>query len=207
MPLVPFVEAETIRKTVEAVGVINKGQRYLMELMDPQNKNTFEILFTPNSLGGSVIEVAKVLARSARDTLIARLHIQTLSFGFDGIQFESADVATYAKMMERANEVTITFVENDLAFVRNYIIDWQEDVAEFDTYTNKYIFKENQEFAKRNCKIFLQMGTMVPSPGWITLHGLRPQKIGDVTIGHGETEPWMMEVTFSTDYNKLETLF
>jgi len=206
MPVLPQTVIKGMKAALDVAGYVNQGQKYLMELLDPQNKNIFEIIFTPNSMGDDPVEWEKISARLARDTLITRLHIQSMSFGFDGIEFASADKKTYAKSMERANEVTMTFIENDLAIVRNYMVDWQEDVVAFDPITKAYVFKQNQEFAKRNCKIFLQMGSMVPSPGWIILDGLRPKKIGDVTIGHGETEPWFMEVTFSTDFIKLETL-
>lgn len=204
--LFPQSVIQGFKTVAEAAGTINEGQRNLMELLDPQNKNTFEVIFTPNSTGTNALQIAKISARIARDILITRLHLQTLSFGFDGTSFESADTVTYVKMMERVNEVTMTFIENDLAIMRNYIMDWQEDVVKFNKLQNNYIFKEDQEFAKRNCKIFLQMGSQVPSPGWITIHGLRPKKIGDLTIGHAEGDPWFMEVTFTCDYIKLDTL-
>ena len=206
MPLLPQSVIKGMKSAAEAVGTIHQAQRYLMELLDTQNKNTFEIIIYPAKFGTSAGQIAKQAAMAALNTLIARLHLQTISFGFDGIGFESADTKMYAKMMERANEVTITFIENDLGILRNYIMNWQDDVAEFSAVDNEYVFKEDQEFAKRNCKIFLQMGSGLPSPGWIVINGMRPKKIGDLTIGHGEAEPWFMDVTFVCDNIRLQTL-
>jgi hypothetical protein len=205
--LFPQPVIEGFKDAADIAGLPNQAQRYLLEMLDPQNKNTFEILFSPVSLGSNPVQIAKSIAAAAGDTLITRLHLQSLSFGFDGVEFDRAgSVKTYAKNMERANEVTITFIENDLALVRNYILYWQEQVVSFDNKTNDYVFLEDQEFAKKNCKILLQMGSGLPSPSWITIYGLRPKKIGDVTIGHAETDPWFMEVTFSVDFIKLGTV-
>lgn len=204
--LYPQKVIEGFKDTAETLGTINTAQKYLMELLDPQNMNTFEILIAPASLGKGAKQIAKQVARIATDSLIARLHLQTVSFGFDGVAFERANDHTYAKSMERVNEVTMTFIENDLAIMRNYIMDWMEDVVEFNPITNAYVFKEDQMFARRNCKIILQMGSGIPTPGWITISGMRPTKISDITIGHTEEEPWKMEVMFSVDYAKLSTL-
>lgn len=217
MPIFPdsVVKAANIAKDI--AGLPNKAQRYLMELLDPQNKNLFEILLYPASFSLDPSSIAF----AALDTLIARLHIQNITIPFWNITYERADNVKYVKDIESPDELSITFIENEEGFIRLYLTKWLEQVVDtspldlgapfqtdfFGAIDYNFIFATDQNKSKKNAKIFLQMGSSLPSPSLIQIEGMKIKNMDAWEIGHDQEEPLRITCTFAVDMIYIKTLF
>jgi len=73
--------------------------------------------------------------------------------------------------------------------------------------SHSYVFKQNQMLAKRNAKIFLQMGNGLPGgTGWIQMDGITLKGISDWEIAHNAEEPLMIEAQFAVDSIRMENI-
>jgi len=193
------VSSSTIRKIkqgVDAVGVINEANMLVMEMLDSQMKNNFECLLYPGSTSLSLSSVGTALL----DSVVTRVHLQSIDIDFNSLNFESADTVKYVKEIVRPETCTFHFIENELAVMRNYIQMWKNEVYyAAPIYSYGYLFKNDQEASKKNAIVTPMMGTGIPSPGMIKLEGLKPKSQESITMGHGEGEPMIITLTCSVD--------
>lgn len=181
-----------IKTAADNLSILDENQRILMELMDPQNTSIFEIILYPAKF------TIESLSHSALDSMIAKLFIQTLSIDFPKVEYERANKKLYTKGVTYPDEVSITFIEDTTAFVRQYLKKWLELIM-IETTDHGLVFKSDQDGAKKNATILLNSGIKLPTPLWISLEGLRPKDIGKVTLGHESGEPLKLETTFAID--------
>ena len=78
MALLSKSAIQTEKKIIESAATIYSGQRELMQLMDFQNKNLFEIILTPKE-----ITSVAALAHAVLDTVIMRSTIKSYSLDFN----------------------------------------------------------------------------------------------------------------------------
>lgn len=194
-------------------GKLNLGTRTLMEIFDPQNRNIFEILLYPKAVEANPTDLTS-LGSAALDSIIAKLYIQSMDIPFIGLTNESYNELKGAKDIEYPTGCTITFIENELGVVRNYLNHWMKEIV-FPVYEKdatsgilrtNYVFTDNQEGAKKNAIIMPLTGVGLPSVGWIKLEGLKLEKIENITFSQGEAEPMLITVTFSLDSSWWKTL-
>jgi hypothetical protein len=185
-----------MKTAVDVVGVLNEANRYVMELFDPQFRNIFEIalypadLFSGLSLGG--------LGTALLDTIFTRLHLQSITLPFIKVEYESADLVYFAKSVVKPTECTLTLIENEIGLVRNYMERWLDEIMIHDAQYG-YRFRDNQLKAKKNAFIIPLMGTSFPSLGGVKMEGLKFSGMGDMTLGHSETDPMIIEVNCTVD--------
>ena len=108
------------------------------------------------------------------------------------------DDITVSKNIEKVDEITLTFIDSELGPVRSYLMGWLNLIA-YKGVDGKYIFRDNQEAAKKNAIILLQTTKVVPSPSAIRITGMRPSSLGSLTVGHAEEEPFTLTVSFNID--------
>ena len=179
----------------KAYGSLNEAQMSLMEFLNPQWMNIFEILIYPQNLfSGSDYssglsgagEVARDAAMAAMDTVIARLHVQKMPIPQTKFVYESFNGMKHIIDVEHPENITITFIENEFGLVRNYLQYWMKSIADVNLWkTNdvksiaaegnnmnidpalsfSYTFNDDQQKSKRNAKIFPQMKNGLPSTG------------------------------------------
>lgn len=218
-----------------AYGTLNEAQMALMELLNPQWMNIFEILIYPQDLLGtatggvetSVADKAIDAAMAAIDTVIARLHIQKMSIPQTKFVYESFNGMKHIKDVEHPENITITFIENEFGLVRNYLQYWMKSIADVNLWkTNdvkslaalgnnrnidpalsfSYVFNDNQQKSKRNAKIFPQMKNGLPSTGgFIQLEGLKYESIENMEFDQASGEPMLITATFAVDIVTLVT--
>jgi len=195
----------TIENTIKdiadsTIGNLNKATRYLLDLFDPQNRNLFEIILYPKVFS------AETLANSltvATDTVVARLHIQTITIPFLSLEYANYNEMKGVQTLIYPETVSITFIETELGVVRNYLNNWVKEIF-FPSITltaqESYVFMDNQEASKKNALIVPLMGIGIPNPGgFIKLTGLKFKSIDDLTFGHGEGDPMIITATFSVE--------
>jgi len=183
-----------MKQVIDYAGTLNEANRYVMETLDIQNRNIFEIIFTPASISIDPV----VIAQSTLDTVITRLHLQSIDVDFNSLEYESADTVKYVTTIVRPESCTLHFIENELGIVRNYIQLWKNSI-----YTSiplfGYKFKDNQEACKKNAIVMPLMGSSLPSTGWVKLEGLKIKGQEAITFGHAENDPLIISVTCSVD--------
>ena len=191
------VSSEALRKMKEVIdyaGVLNEANRYVMETLDIQPKNIFEIIFTPATMSIDPV----VIAQSAMDTVITRLHLQSIDIDFNSLEFESADIVKYVSSITRPESCILHFIENELGIVRNYIQLWKNSIYTYVPLFG-YRFKDDQEACKKNAIVMPLMGSSIPSTAWVKLEGLKIKSQEAITFGHAEAEPLIISVVCSVD--------
>lgn len=195
------------------VGLVNRGTVSLLQLMDPQSRNQFEILLYPKSVEEGMTGMGFV--SSALDTMMARLMIRSIDIPFMGVEYEQVNEIKVPKGIIYPDSISITLIEEELGTVRNYLNSWFKEiifpVGETDA-TSKiartnFVFCDNQEASKKNALIIPQSGLGLPTPGWIKIEGLKLSKIGNITMGHGEQEPMFITIECAVDNVWFKTLF
>lgn len=183
----------------KTIGYLNKGTRYLLEVLDVQNKNLFELVLWPEF--SPTANPVTTLAQGALDSAIARIYVQSITVPFLKFEYESYQEYKEIKDFVYPDTVSITFVENELGFVRNYIQNWFEMICRPDTQAgnNSYYFLPDQKAAKKNGVIVPLMGIGIPSPAVIKFYGLKPMSMEDITFDHKDGDPMMITVQFSVD--------
>jgi len=187
---------KTMKSAVDGAGLLNEANRFVMELFDLQYRNIFEILIYPASFTSSfsVLNVGSALL----DSIVTRLHLQSLSIPFKKIEYDTADLVYYVKNLTKPAECTLSFIDNELGIVRNYLDYWHSEII-IDDPVFGYRFRDDQLKAKKNAIIIPQMGSALPSTGWIKLEGLKYSGQADITFGHAESDPLVMDVNCSVD--------
>lgn len=229
MALYPNSVINGLKTVADTYGVLNEAQLVLMNLLDPQWKNAFEVLLYPQAFDFTNLAS---WAMAAIDTVVARLHVMHLSFPH--IEFEYADVngMKHVVGIKHPEEITMSFVENDLGLVRNYLAYWYNQIAkpmslldvtglQGQTLTRaffqgasidpalsfSYVFKDKQQASKRNMKFIPQMGTGIPSTAWLQVEGLKLKGIDNWEMGHDAgDEPLIITATFSVDVVRIMAL-
>jgi len=211
MPLFGDEFIQGAKKAKEIAGIPNMLQRELMEMLDPQCKNLFEVLLYPANFSSD----PKVIAHSIMDTLVARLHIQNINVPFFGLEYERANWEKYVKDVTQPDEMSMTFIENEESVMRNYLQAWINQVVVASSFLGNtvpysttpfsgdakynYVFSKNQYKSKKNAKIFLKMGSSLPSLAYIQVEGLKFKSMSAWDIGHDQEEPLRIECTFAID--------
>lgn len=204
---------------VKATGKINEQVRKGITMLDPQPLNVFSMFLYPASTkanisaGNKLSSIASSLGSAALDTSLTKLHVQSIDVPFASFEHEKLDLFQYTKDYNQPDQVTFTLIENDLAFVRMWYKKWLDEIivkAKIGSSLNSanqdsYVFKDDQEAAMKNAVIFLQTGTGIPSPGWVKLHGLLPKSLNNLTLDHGEGQPYKMQLTCKVNEVLLET--
>lgn len=196
------------------IGNLNLGTRTILEVFDAQNRNLFEILLYPKSVEADPKDILN-LGSAALDTIITRLHIQNLDIPFLGLSHESYNELKGVKDLEYPTSCSMTFIENEIGVVRNYLNHWLKEImfpvpevdASSGVQRTSYVFTDNQEGAKKNAIIIPLMGIGAPSTGWIKLEGLKYEKMENITFDQGEAEPMRITCSFSLDSCWWKTLF
>ena len=186
----------TLKSGSEALGALNTANKLLIELFDPQFKNVFEVILYPADLTSNLTLAGAGTA--VLDTIITRLHLQSISPAFKEIEYGDADITKFIKGLVRPTTITINFLENEKGVVRTYLQSWLNEIVVEDPLFG-YRFKDNQLASKKNAIIMLQQGFGIPSFPWVRLEGLKYQSQESQTFGHGETDPLIIATTFSVD--------
>lgn len=198
--------AINIQPITNALQTVNEKTGELFALFEPQFRNIFEIILAPTDItafaqGSAEMKVAGAIATTAAvvsDNIITKFHIRSVSIPFPTLEYETLNEKKAIKGINHPDSCTVSFIENDLGVVRTYLSSWRNQIA-FRTMNGDYIFRNNQLFSKKNAIIIPQMATGLPSPAWIELQGMKFQSLGEVIIGHDETDPMILEATFALD--------
>jgi hypothetical protein len=195
-----MADINSLLSIAQANGKRFEAERLLFQLMDFQNKNSFDVIFYPTYFSTDPVSAILQGASVALDQLVQRLHIQSISIpAFNTLEFENADKEQYARALTRATEITMTFIETEQSVIRNYIYAWNNLIYYYDFVKQTYIFRDDQYAAKRNCKIFLLTGIGNPSVAYLTITGMRPKSIDELTLSHEEQDPYKPVITFHCD--------
>jgi hypothetical protein len=201
-----MADIKSLQAIAQANGKRFESERLLFQLLDFQNKNSFDVIFyptyfpKPSLTPSSIITTAKWTASTAMDQVVTRLNIRSISIPFfNTLEMENADGEQYVKALTRATEVTFKFVEVEQALIVRYFQMWNDLIYFYDTSKKTYIFRDDQYAAKKNCKIMMNTGLGIPSNALITITGMRPKSTGELSLDHDESEPYMPEVIFHCD--------
>ena len=195
-----MADIQTLQAIAATYGRKNEAERILFQLLDFQNKCSFDVIFYPTYFSFNPSSAVLQDSSTAMDQNITRLHIQSISIpSFNSLEFENADREQYAKALTRATEITFSFIETEQAAVRDYMRLWTNLIYYYDLSQRTYVFRDDQYAAKKNAKIFLLSGLGYPTTVYLTVTGMRPKAIGELTLAQDDQEPYKIDVTFHCD--------
>jgi hypothetical protein len=202
---------KTEKKVADAFGVINQATRAVLDLIDPQQKNVFEIIMTPevppNLRGTEGIGLAKQIALTALDTAICTFYVQNLEIPFNSLEYGRFDYLQAITDMTYADECTITFLETELSIVRMFLKNWMDLSFQRDLFHGGYIFEDNQYLARKKAIIIPQSRTGLPNTVWIEIRGMRFKSIEPFAFDQQSADPMIISCTFACDEIYLNSLF
>ena len=219
-----FISNSVIHATklaADTIGIVAESAKFILEVFNPQNMNLFEMILIPEiySTPGSSPSIGQ-LAHAGVDTLISTVCIQTIEVPFMSFETERVGNMSIISDVIYPEEITITYIENELGVVRDYLTNWQEQIMTLDknalgnfaplggTETETgWIFEDNQEFAKKKAIIIPQMTTGLPSTAWVEIRGLRLKAMEPWTFDQKESEPMHISVTCSCDNIWIKSAF
>jgi len=179
----------------------DKGTAKLLELLNPQNKNKFEMLVYPASSRG-VLSASTYL-----DEKIYKFYVQTLDIPFLTITYEMANEKKYIKELTYPENITLTFFEDEGGTVRKYIKSLMDDIAVWDYDRQSWMFRDDQLAAKKNAKILLQNGVTGITEGWVDIRGMKFSNQSNLTLGQDDNEYLKFDLIFAIDYISWEIFF
>lgn len=191
----------------KTVGNFNKASKDLLNVFDPQNKNLFEVLLYPSDISFSS---PSTIALAGLDILLTRIYIQSIDVPFLNLDYQDYQEVKEVKDIIYPDSISITFIENELGFVRTYIAKWIETIIEpvkgAKNYENSYYFSPNQQGAKKNGVIVPFTGLGLPSFPVIKFWGLKPKSIENIIFSQGDGDPMLIVVSFNVDNTWLNPL-
>lgn len=190
-------------------GKKQKFEREIFQLQDFQGRHNFDVIFYPTYAPTDPTRpdiIAIYAISTAMDQVITRLNLYGISVpGFNTLEMENADTEQYVKALTRATEITFTFIETEQSMVINYMRTWNSLIYHYDKVKQTYIFSDNQYAAKKNCKVFLNTGMGTPATSFLSVTGMRPKSMSELTLGHEEQDPYKPEITCRCD--KIDWLY
>ncbi len=222
---------DALRNIAESAGQLTKARIDLLQNLDLQWKNIFEIIFYPSEI------TPKSIANSALDTTIASIYTR----GIEGISFPSLEYTEingvkHISGITYPSEVTLTLLEDELGTARNFCQNWLNSIyspslpmervgergvgidgfvgTEINNLINTeghsfyYVFENNQKQSKKNATVILKSKLGIPNlGGWIKLEGLKIKSMeGFEDISHiAGDEPLLIRAVLSIDSAKLIT--
>lgn len=211
---VPLKALGGVNKTAAKVsGAVTDKAKVYLEKMDIQWKNQFEVFFIPTLSSTSAFSSALSVTSAALSTVLTKFHVQTMDVNLFSIEYEAMNSEKIATHLVFPEEFTMTFIENDVGAVREFFAKWTRDVVVRKTDKlfggsgasgyffgqKNYLFRDEQDVSKKTAVIIPQMNTGMPSDGWIRLDGVRYKSLGNMTFGHAESDPLLLEVVFTCD--------
>lgn len=194
------------KKTIDiAAKPLNVVKDFLMSL-DPQQKNQFLCIIVPEvppKLAEVMID-ADALARSALDAVTFEFYVQNIDIPTNAIDYMRLDHLQTVQDIAWADEVTMTFIEGELAPVRSFLLNWQSltykrDITKGGYTFGGYTFADNQWAGRKKIIIMPQTRMKVPSPVWLEIRGARFKSMGNFSFDQQSSDPMMIEVTMAVD--------
>lgn len=199
MSLLPDSVINGLKSLADKAGWANQGPRTIFELLDPQNKNVFQMVVYPSDLTNiSFSQVGTILA----DNAISTLYVRSLNIPFIGFEYATHNQFKFMENILYPEEVAITFIEDEIGVVRKYLNSWFNEIVVPDPINyGSYRFRENQLASKKDAIILPQTGLGIPTigKGWIKISGMKFKGISEITFGHEENEPLRIDAQFSVD--------
>lgn len=192
------------KKTIDlAAKPLNVVKDFLMSL-DPQQKNQFLCIIVPE-VPPKIAEVmidADALARSALDAVTFEFYVQNIDIPTNALDYMRLDHLQAVQDITWADDVTMTFLEGELAPVRSFLLNWQSltykrDITKFPP--GGYTFADNQWAGRKKIVIMPQTRMKVPSPVWLEIRGARFKSMGNFSFDQQSPDPMMIEVTMAVD--------
>jgi len=181
------------KKTVDMAAVLSKGTVELLTNMELQHKNQFEMIITP--FGKT--NVSSLLHTTANNAIL-KLYVQTVEVTFVSFAYERADNVQYLKDVEYPESVRMTFLEDDIGIVRNWLSNMMQSIA-YTTDDGTFVFQNDQNAVKFNAILIPLTKMSIPSGGWISLHGLKYMSSEGISFDQSSAENMILDVTFACD--------
>jgi len=198
------------KKIIDTYGLINKAAVDVLTILDPQQKNLFEILLIPEPYPYNrtiaPLDLATQVAKSIGDTAICKFYVQQMDIPHSSIEYGRFDALQAATDITYADECTITFLESELSLVRIFLKNWMDLTYKKDTFSDGYVFADNQWIGRKKAIIFPQSRTGIPNLVWLELRGMRFKFIENFQFDQAASDPMMISVTFACDDIYLNSL-
>jgi len=197
------------KKAVDKLGALSQDARFFLETLDPQQKNQFQILVSPEvATGGSVTFADRALqaAKSVLDTKVFSFFIQNLDIPIDAIEYTRHDSLQAVQDVAFADDVNFTFIEDESCVVRTFLQNWMSLSFKRDIVNGGYLFNDNQYLARKKIIILPLMRTGIPNTVWIEIRGARYKSMENFTFDQQTPEPMMIPISLACDGIYLRSL-
>jgi len=202
-------------------GLLNKAERFLLEKLDPANKNLFQFILYPKILDDPALKSQQSSISAANagtlalDTLVAQIYLRSIDLSFIEISYESLNEIKVPQKLNFPDTVTLNILEDEFGTIGNYLYKWVNNIIfpvnEKDPQSSigriNYYWVDNQEAAKKNAILIPQSGIGLPALRYIRLYGLKYQSLENITYDHKDGDPLIYTVTCSVDSVWFKPLF
>lgn len=214
--------ANNIKKVADnTVGLINRAERFLIENIDPANKNLFQFILYPKILDdktlatGFINDLASNLGTLALDTLIAQIYLRSVDLSFLEVEYEQLNEIKVPKKLNFPDSIVLNILEDEFGTVGNYLYKWMNSIVfpvnenDFQSSVTRvnYYWVDNQEATKKNATLIPQSGIGLPSLRYIRIYGLKYKGIENITYDHKDGDPLIYTVNCSVDSVWFKPLF
>lgn len=196
------------KKVIDSLSILSKDAKLFLESLDPQQKNQFKIIVTaePSPVTTTFADKAIQIAKSVLDTKVFDFFIQNLDIPINAIEYARYDHLNTIQDIAFADEVSMSFIEDELCIVRIFLQNWLELTWKQSSNKGGYVFNDNQYLARKKA-IILPIGRGgLPNTVWIEIRGMRIKTIDNFTFDQQTPEPMIIPVTFACDGVYLKSL-
>jgi hypothetical protein len=200
MALVNSKTVNATKKAADLAAISTSAAKTLLEVFNPQNKNLFEMTLSPQNIS------ANNAAFIALDTAMTTVYVQSIDVPFFSLEYIRYNHEQGVLDIEYPSEMTIRILDNEVSFARIYIQKWMAATVNLKYYTGipgDYVFKDNQNEAKKTAIIIPQMTTGLPSLCWIKVEGMRYKSLEPLSFAQDDPEPLILSLTCAIDNIKL----
>lgn len=191
---------QTIKNAADITSLTTQAAKELLGIFSPQNKNLFEMILSPQELS------SKNVAWAALDTIMTTIYVQSIDIPFFNIEYKRYNHEQGAFDLAYPDEISIKIIDNEESFARIYIQKWISDTVNLRYYSGipgDYVFKNDQNAAKKQAMIIPQMTLGVPSLCWIKINGMRYKSIENLSFSQDDSGPLILNLVCAVDNVKL----
>lgn len=215
-----FISQNVVDPTI---GSFYEGNKFVIQSLDFQSPNTFEIILWQryptgydilgegilnpnitdiNSFSLKQIDTDVQILSEPLNQAITRLHLRSISFSFPKFEYTTVLHTKRAINITHPDSITMTFLEDEFGTIKKFTEIWARSIAKRSN-TGLFVFRNNQLFSEKNAIILLQNGQGLPTPlypiGWLKLEGLKFEGTSDYILSHDARDLMTIEITCAVD--------
>lgn len=219
--------AETVSSFTETGSLLDASVRAFYEEMENQLINQFQVIIVPNAnvIKNLLVDPFSVLSliTLAENANIGKFYIQNISTPMLTYEYTRVSNKQYVTDVIYPDEISMTFLENDLSTVQRYLSHWQDEIYQTNSIdilgavkvargliqgllgsidadsALQQKFKSDPGLAKKDAYVIPLKKDGSSALVWFVLEGLSFKSASPIEWAQDSGDPLKIEATFSVD--------